>query len=136
MGLDFWLNIDFHFFNSFCLLFWSRSQFGSCGRLIGRISTKSGPNLIGFVRDMIEKLRKTIIFCFLFFVLFLLVWVVLVVDLLLLEVVSLAQVPAVALPLLLPVLKPPPGPPKPPEPLRINRLTQNAVENSFYRVLC
>ena len=54
-----------------------------------------------------------------------------------------AQVPAVALPLLLPVLKPPPGPPKPPpgppkppEPLRINRLTQNAVENSLYSVLC
>ena len=35
------------------------------------------------------------------------VWVVL-------GVVFLAQVPAVALPLLLPVLKPPPGPPKPP----------------------
>ena len=48
------------------------------------------------------------------------VWVVL-------GVVFLAQVPAVALPLLLPVLKPPPGPPKPPpgppkppEPLRID----------------
>ena len=46
-----------------------------------------------------------------------------------------------ALPLLLPVLKPPPGPPKPPpgqpkppEPLRINRLTQNAVENSLHSV--
>ena len=59
-----------------------------------------------------------------------------------LAVVFLAQVPAVALPLLLPVLKPPPGPPKPPpgppkppEPLRINRLTQNAVENSLYSVL-
>ena len=55
----------------------------------------------------------------------------------------LAPVLPVALPMLLPVLKPPPGPPKPPpgppkppEPLRINRLTQNAVENSFYRVLC
>ena len=35
------------------------------------------------------------------------VWVVL-------GVVFLAQVPAVALPLLLPVLKPPPGPPKTP----------------------
>ena len=54
--------------------------------------------------------------------------------------VFLAQVPAVALPLLLPVLKQTPGPPKPPpkppEPLRINRFTQNAVENSLYSVLC
>ena len=55
-----------------------------------------------------------------------------------LAVVFLAQVPAMALPLLLPVLKPPPGPPKPPpgppkpqEPLRIYRLTQNAVEKNI-----
>ena len=68
---------------------------------------------------------------------------VLVVDLVVLAVV-LEQVEAVAKPLLVPVLKkpppgppkPPPGPPEPPEPLRINRLTQNAVENSLYSVLC
>ena len=35
--------------------------------------------------------------------------------------VFLAQVPAVALPLLLPVLKPPPGPPKPPPGPKLGR---------------
>ncbi len=41
-------------------------------------------------------------------------WVVLGVVWVVMGVVFLAPVPAVALPLLLPVLKPPPGPPKPP----------------------
>ena len=41
--------------------------------------------------------------------------------------VFLAQVPAVALPLLLPVLKPPPGPPKPPP--GPPKTTQNEKQN-------
>ena len=34
----------FFFFLGFCLLFWSLSCLESCGRLLGKIPTKSGPN--------------------------------------------------------------------------------------------
>ena len=58
-----------------------------------------------YTEDILRK--KQLVVLVVFLVVLGVVWVVL-------GVVFLAQVPAVALPLLLPVLKPPPGPPKPP----------------------
>ena len=57
-GVRFLVKYWFSCFSGFCLLFWSRSQFGSCGRRIGRIPTKWRPNLWGSVRAMSTKPKK------------------------------------------------------------------------------